>query len=48
MSEPKGAVRRIITATTRLAAVPYVPEIRLQQADDPFTVWEQTEQAAGR
>jgi predicted nicotinamide N-methyase len=48
MSEPKGAVRRIITATTRLAAVPYVPEIRLQQADDPFTVWEQTEQAAGQ
>ena len=48
MSAPAAAVRRIITATTRLATVPYVPEIRLQQADDPFTVWEQTEQAAGR
>ncbi len=48
MSAPAAAVRRIITATTRLAAVPYVPEIRLQQADDPFTVWEQTEQAAGQ
>jgi predicted nicotinamide N-methyase len=51
MSAPAAAVRRIITATTRLATVPYVPEIRLQQADDPFTVWEQTEQteqAAGQ
>jgi predicted nicotinamide N-methyase len=48
MSAPAAAVRRIITATTRLVAVPYVPEIRLQQADDPFTVWEQTEQAAGQ
>ncbi len=48
MSAPAAAVRRIITATTRLATVPYVPEIRQQQADDPFTVWEQTEQAAGQ
>jgi predicted nicotinamide N-methyase len=48
MSAPAAAVRRIITATTRLAAVPYVPEIRLQQADDPFTVWERAEQAAGQ
>jgi predicted nicotinamide N-methyase len=40
--------RRIIAATTRLTKVPYVPEIRLQQADDPFTVWEQLEQEAGQ
>ena len=40
--------RRIIAATTRLASVPYVPEIRLQQADDPFTVWEQLEKEAGQ
>jgi predicted nicotinamide N-methyase len=40
--------RRVITATTRLTKVPYVPEIRLQQADDPFTVWEQLEQQAGQ
>jgi predicted nicotinamide N-methyase len=38
----------VITETTRLATVPYVPEIRLQQAEDPFTVWEQTESVAGR
>lgn len=48
MSAPAAAIRRIITASTRLVAVPYVPEIRLQQADDPFTVWEQTERAAGQ
>jgi predicted nicotinamide N-methyase len=35
--------RKVITETTRLASVPYVPEIRLQQAEDPFTVWEQLE-----
>ncbi|HEY2520379.1 MAG TPA: 50S ribosomal protein L11 methyltransferase [Streptosporangiaceae bacterium] len=35
--------RQVITANTRLASVPYVPEIRLQQAEDPFTVWEQLE-----
>ena len=42
------SARRVIAATTRLATVPYVPEIRLQQADDPFTVWEQLEQEAGQ
>ena len=53
MSEQAGhgarrSARRVITATTRLAAVPYVPEIRLQQAEDPFTVWEHLEREAGR
>jgi predicted nicotinamide N-methyase len=38
-----GTTRKVITGATRLVSVPYVPEIRLQQADDPFTVWEQLE-----
>ena len=38
-----GPRRKVITDTTRLVSVPYVPEIRLQQAEDPFTVWEQLE-----
>ncbi len=42
------SARRIIAATTRLTGVPYVPEIRLQQADDPFTVWETLEKEAGQ
>ena len=37
--------RQVITANTRLVTVPHVPEIRLQQAEDPFTVWEQMESA---
>jgi predicted nicotinamide N-methyase len=40
--------RRIIAAATRLATVPLVPEIRLHQADEPYSVWERTEKAAGR
>jgi predicted nicotinamide N-methyase len=40
--------RRIVTAATRLATVPLVPEIRLHQAEEPYTVWERTEEAAGR
>ena len=43
-----GSSRQVITSATRLVTVPYVPEIRLQQAEDPFTVWEQTESAAGQ
>jgi predicted nicotinamide N-methyase len=38
--------RRVINETTQLVSVPYVPEIRLQQAEDPFTVWEQVESTA--
>jgi predicted nicotinamide N-methyase len=41
-----AALRKVITETTRLVSVPYVPEIRLQQAEDPFTVWEQLETTA--
>jgi predicted nicotinamide N-methyase len=43
-----GPARRLVTAGTRLAEVPFVPEIRLHQADEPFSVWERTEKAAGR
>ena len=38
-----SASRQVIMANTQLVRVPYVPEIRLQQAEDPFTVWEQVE-----
>jgi predicted nicotinamide N-methyase len=40
---PAGFVR----AHTRLTQVPLVPEIRLHLADDPFSVWERTEQELG-
>ena len=41
-----ASTRRVITENTRLISVPYVPEIRLQQAEDPFTVWERLEGSA--
>jgi predicted nicotinamide N-methyase len=34
-----------IHAHTRLAPVPFVPEIALHQADEPIELWEKTEQA---
>src|ERR1700761_5431883 len=40
--------RKVITDTTRLVTVPVVPEIRLQQAEDPFTVGGQNDTAAGQ
>jgi predicted nicotinamide N-methyase len=43
---PDPAPRHVVTETTRLVTVPYVPEIWLQQAEDPFTVWEQVETTA--
>jgi predicted nicotinamide N-methyase len=42
------SARRLIAAGARLAEVPLVPEIRLHQADEPFSVWERTEKVAGR
>jgi len=45
---PDPAPRHVVTETTRLVTVPYVPEIWLQQAEDPFTVWEQVESTADR
>ena len=38
----------IIQATTTLAPVPLVPEIRIHQASEPISLWLDTEQATGR
>lgn len=35
-----------VLAATRLAVVPFVPEVSLHQADDIYALWEQTEAAA--
>jgi predicted nicotinamide N-methyase len=37
-----------VRRTTRLAAVPLVPEVRLRQADEAFGLWEHTEESRGR
>jgi predicted nicotinamide N-methyase len=42
------ATDAIIRGSTRLSAVPLVPEIRLYQASEPMSVWQHTEQATGR
>jgi predicted nicotinamide N-methyase len=39
---------QIVRGSTRLRSVPLVPEIRLYQASEPMSVWQQTEQAIGR
>jgi predicted nicotinamide N-methyase len=46
--EPELAVSEIIRSGTKLGPVPLVPEIRLYQATDPISMWEHTEQVAGR
>ena len=46
MTQP--ATDAIIRGSTRLSAVPLVPEIRLYQASEPMSVWQHTEQATGR
>lgn len=38
----------IIRTGTELRSMPMLPEIRLHQAGDPISMWQQTEQAAGR
>ena len=43
-----GATPGIIRAGTELRAVPLVPEIRLRQASEPISLWQRTEQLAGR
>jgi predicted nicotinamide N-methyase len=40
--------RRLIVAGTRLMPVPLVPEIRLHQASDAISLWQQTEDTAGQ
>ncbi|MGH3302667.1 MAG: class I SAM-dependent methyltransferase, partial [Streptosporangiaceae bacterium] len=37
-----------VRSATRLAPVPFVPEISLYQADDIYALWEQTERHLGR
>jgi predicted nicotinamide N-methyase len=53
-SEPKvGKITSVtpmsfVRSTTRLAVVPFVPEISLYQADDIYALWAQTERHLGR
>jgi predicted nicotinamide N-methyase len=37
----------MLRSHTRLAGVPFVPEVRLHQADDAITLWERTEEETG-
>jgi predicted nicotinamide N-methyase len=46
--QPEPAAPDIIRSGTELGPVPLVPEIRLHQATDPISMWQRTEQAAGR
>lgn len=46
--QPGRGAPEIIRSGTELGPVPLVPEIRLYQATDPVSMWERTEQAAGR
>jgi predicted nicotinamide N-methyase len=39
---------QFVLSATRLASVPFVPEIRLHQVRDIYALWEQTEREAGR
>jgi predicted nicotinamide N-methyase len=47
-TQPEPSALRIIRASTKLAPVALVPEIRLHQASEPIGVWEQTELAVGQ
>ena len=39
---------QFVLSATRLASVPFVPEIRLHQVPDIYALWEQTEREAGQ
>jgi predicted nicotinamide N-methyase len=39
---------RVVRSATKLARVPFVPEISLHQADDIYATWELTERALGQ
>jgi predicted nicotinamide N-methyase len=39
---------QFVLSATRLAGVPFVPEIRLHQVPDIYALWEQTEREAGQ
>jgi predicted nicotinamide N-methyase len=47
-AQPEPSLPEIIRAKTRLGSVPLVPEIQIHQASEPISLWEDTEQAAGR
>ena len=47
-AQPKPPALEIVRTCTRLRPVPLVPQIRLHQASDPISLWQRTEQAAGR
>jgi predicted nicotinamide N-methyase len=46
--QPELDTPAVVRSGTELRPVPLVPEIRLYQATDPISMWEHTEQAAGR
>jgi predicted nicotinamide N-methyase len=48
LSETGGVPADFVRAHTRLAPVPFVPELRLHQADEPIALWERTEAAGQR
>jgi predicted nicotinamide N-methyase len=48
MEDDSVMAARFVRAATRLAAVPFVPELSLYQADDIYALWEQTEREVGR
>jgi predicted nicotinamide N-methyase len=43
LSETGAVPADFVRAHTRLAPVPFVPELRLHQADEPIALWERTE-----
>src|SRR5580658_10488298 len=47
-AQSRPSAPQIITSGTTLREVPLVPEIRLYQATEPMSLWQQTEQATGR
>jgi predicted nicotinamide N-methyase len=46
-AQPGPAATEIVRGTTRLAAVPLVPEVRIYQASEPISLWEDTERVTG-
>jgi predicted nicotinamide N-methyase len=42
------SLARLVRSATRLAPVPFVPEITMHQADDIYAVWHLTERELGR
>ena len=44
----RRATPEIIRAGTQLRSVPLVPDIRLHQAGDPISLWQETELTSGR